>query len=244
MRGIFAHKGQEIIPHTGPSADTSADFIFDFMNTSENALVFHVVSMTNVIRRGRIVEDVSLLHLASPTVSGSRPIVLQGPETVVDNPPIPLAPEVRADIPSPSNPTGHGSPPSNVRPSTKRKPKVESGEQASQTPVSPPLGRREYINIGARQDKLDPSVVDKLPSAVALVATSVHKYWTSFFGKAVDTAEVTELMKLVEMYTSCSHVLNCELYTMLEMKVDEIQSVLGEDENAEAMRVEIKRLQA
>ncbi|KAL2559788.1 hypothetical protein Fot_04527 [Forsythia ovata] len=31
---------------------------------------------------------------------------------------------------------------------------------------------------------------------------------------------------------------------MLEMKVDEIHSVLGEDEDAEAMRVEIKRLQA
>ncbi|KAL2557351.1 hypothetical protein Fot_02090 [Forsythia ovata] len=196
------------------------------------------------IRHGRIVEEASLSHLASPTVSGSRPTVLQEPEAVVGNPHIPPAPEVRADIPSPSNPARHGSPPGNVRPSVKKKPKVESGEQASQTPVSPPPGRREYINIGARQDKLDPSVVDKLPFAVALAATSVHKYWTSSFGKAVDTAEVTKLMKLAEMYTSRSHVLNCELYKMLEMKVDEIQFVLGEDENAEAMRAEIKRLRA
>ncbi|KAL2538613.1 hypothetical protein Fot_20004 [Forsythia ovata] len=138
------------------------------------------------IRCGEIVEDVSLLHLASPTIS---------------------APEVRADIPSLSNPSRHGSPPGNVRPSAKRKPKVENGEQASRTSVSSPPGRCEYINIGARQDKLDLSVVEKLPSAVALAATSVHKYWTSFFGKAVDTAEVTELMKLAEMYTSRSHVL-------------------------------------
>ncbi|KAL2557715.1 hypothetical protein Fot_02454 [Forsythia ovata] len=196
------------------------------------------------IRRGRIAEDVSLLHSASPTVSGSRPTVLQGPETVVGNPPILPAPEVRADIPSPSNPAGHGSPPRNVRPSAKKKSKVKSGEQASRTPVSPPPGRPEYINIGARQDKLDPLVVDKLPSAVALAATSVHKYWTSSFGKAVDTAEVTELMKLAEMYTSRSHVLNCELYKILEMKVGEIQSALDEDENAEAMRAEIKRLRA
>ncbi|KAL2515926.1 hypothetical protein Fot_29897 [Forsythia ovata] len=194
------------------------------------------------IRRGGIVEDVSLPHLESPTVSGSRPTVLQ--EAVVGNSHILPAPEVRADIPSPSNPASHGSPPGNVRPSAKKKPKVESGEQASRTPVSLPPGRREYINIGARQDKLDPSVVDKLPSAVALAATSVHKYWTSSFGKAVDTAEVTELMKLAEMYTFRSHVLNCELYKMLEMKVDEIQSALGEDENAEAMRAEIKRLRA
>ncbi|KAL2521384.1 hypothetical protein Fot_25307 [Forsythia ovata] len=128
------------------------------------------------IRRGRIVDDVSLSHLASPTVSGSRPTVLQGPETVVGDSPIPPAPEVGTDIPSPSNPARHGSPPGNVRPSAKKKPKVESGEQASRTPVSLPLGRREYINIGSRQDKLDPSVVDKLPSMVALAATSVHKY--------------------------------------------------------------------
>ncbi|KAL2509192.1 hypothetical protein Fot_32839 [Forsythia ovata] len=196
------------------------------------------------IRRGGIVEDVSLPHLASPTVSGSRPTVLQEPETVVGNPHIPPAPEVRADIPSPSNPARPVSPPENVRPPAKRKPKVESGEQAHRTSMSPPLGRCEYINIGTRQDKLDPLVVEKLPLAVALAATSVYKYWTSSFGKAVDAAEVTELMKLAEMFTSRSHVLNCELYKMLEMKVDEIHSVLGEDEDVKTMRAEIKRLRA
>ncbi|KAL2549729.1 hypothetical protein Fot_11259 [Forsythia ovata] len=169
------------------------------------------------IRRGGIVEDASLLHLASPTVSSSRPTVLQEPETVVGNPHIPLAPEARADIPSPSNLARPVSPPGNVRPSAKKKPKVESGEQASQTSMSPPPDRCEYINIGARQDKL---------------------------GSAADTTEVTKLMKLAEMYTSRSHVLNCELYKILEMKVDEIHSVLGEDEDAEAMRAEIKRLRA
>ncbi|KAL2530958.1 hypothetical protein Fot_23559 [Forsythia ovata] len=51
-------------------------------------------------------------------------------------------------------------------------------------------------------------------------------------------------MKLAEMYTSRSHVLNCELYKMLEMKVDEIHSALGEDEDAETMRAEIKCLRA
>ncbi|KAL2500281.1 hypothetical protein Fot_34129 [Forsythia ovata] len=194
------------------------------------------------IRRGGIVEDAFLPHLASSTVSGSRPTVLQEPEVVVGNPHIPSAPEVRTDISSPSNPARHGSPPRNVRPWVKRKPKVESGERASRTPVSPSPGRLEYINIGSRQDKLDLSVVDKLSSAVAFAATSVHKYWTSSFGKAVDTAEVTELMKLAKMYTSRSHVLNCELYKILEMKVDEIQSALSEDENVEAMTAEIKRL--
>ncbi|KAL2478791.1 hypothetical protein Fot_47805 [Forsythia ovata] len=196
------------------------------------------------IRRGGIVEDIFLPHLASPTISGSGPTVLQEPETVVGNPHILPALEVRADIPSPSNPARPVSPPRNVKPPEKRKPKVESGEQAHRTSTSPPPGRCEYINIGARQDKLDPLVVEKLPSAVALAATSVYKYWTSSFGKAVDNAEVTELMKLAEMYTSRSHVLNCELYKMLEMKVDEIHSALGEDEDTEAMKAEIKRLRA
>ncbi|KAL2494968.1 hypothetical protein Fot_38725 [Forsythia ovata] len=110
--------------------------------------------------------------------------------------------------------------------------------------MSPPIGKCKYINIGARQDKLDPTVLGKLPPAVAIAATSVHKYWTSAFGKAADTVEVTELMKLAEMYTSLSHVLNCELYKMLEMKVDEIHSVIGEDEDVEAMRAKNKHLRA
>ncbi|KAL2553451.1 hypothetical protein Fot_07070 [Forsythia ovata] len=193
------------------------------------------------IRRGGIVEDVSHPHLASFGVSGSGPTGLQGPETAAGHPSVSPAPGVRVDVPDPAS---CGSPVENVWSSAEKRPKVESGERASRTPVSPPLGRREYINIGARQDELDPSVVEKLPSAVALAATSVHKYWTSPFGKAVDTAEVTELMKLAEMYTSRSHVLNCELYKMLKMRVAEIQSALGEDENAEAMRAEIKRLRA
>ncbi|KAL2489232.1 hypothetical protein Fot_42524 [Forsythia ovata] len=55
---------------------------------------------------------------------------------------------------------------------------------------------------------------------------SVHKYWTSAFEKVVDNAELTELLKLVEMYTSRSHVLNCELYKVLVMKVDKLRSTV------------------
>ncbi|KAL2457465.1 hypothetical protein Fot_56279 [Forsythia ovata] len=128
------------------------------------------------IRRGGIVEDVSPPHLASSAVSGSRPTVLQGSKTVVGHPPVSPTPEVRADIPFPTNPARRESSSGNVRSSAGKKPKVESGERVSQTPVSLPPDRHEYINIGARQDELDPSVVEKLPSAVALAATSVHKY--------------------------------------------------------------------
>ncbi|KAL2495743.1 hypothetical protein Fot_39500 [Forsythia ovata] len=84
----------------------------------------------------------------------------------------------------------------------------------------------------------------KLPPAVVNAASSVHKYWTSAFGKAAETSEVTELLKLAEMYTSRSHVLNYELYKMLEMKVDKLRSVIGDDEDVEAMRAENKDLRA
>ncbi|KAL2553162.1 hypothetical protein Fot_06781 [Forsythia ovata] len=196
------------------------------------------------IRRGGVVEDASLPHLASSTVFGSRPTVLQEPETAMGNLPIPLAREARTGVPSPSILARPVHPLGNVRQSVKRKPGAESGEEVSRMSTSPPLGKCEYINIGSHQDKLDPTILGKLPPAVAITATSVHKYWISAFGKAADTAEVTELMKLVEMYTSRSHVLNCELYKILEMKVDEIHSVIGEDEDVEAMQAENKHLRA
>ncbi|KAL2547708.1 Uncharacterized protein Fot_09238 [Forsythia ovata] len=191
-----------------------------------------------------VVEDASLPHLAPSTASGSRPTVLQKLETAMGNPHIPLAPEATTDVPSPSIPARPVPPPGNVRQSVKRKAGAKSREEVSRTSTSPPLGKCEYINIGSRQDKLDPTVLGKLPPAVAIAATSVHKYWTSAFGKAADTAEATELVKLAEIYTSRSHVLNCEMYKMLEIKVDELHSAIEEDEDVEDMRAENKHLRA
>ncbi|KAL2550515.1 hypothetical protein Fot_12045 [Forsythia ovata] len=182
--------------------------------------------------RGGIVEDVSLPHLASPTVSGSRPTVLQGPETVVGNPPIPPAPGDTGLLPGT---LGH-------RQKENQRSRVEN-KRPGRLSLSL-LAGVSISTLGPAKTSWIRQSVEKLPSAVALAATSVHKYWTSSFGKAVDTVEVTELKKLAEMYTSRSHVLNCELYKILEMKVDEIQSALGEDENVEVMRAEIKRLKA
>ncbi|KAL2515389.1 hypothetical protein Fot_29360 [Forsythia ovata] len=196
------------------------------------------------IRRGRVVDDAFLPHLAPSAAFGFRPIVLQVPKTAMDNPHILPAPEAKTDVPSTSIPARPVPPLKSARQSVKRKAGAESGEEASWTSTSSPLGKCEYINIGSRQDKLDPTVLGKLPPAVAIAATSVLKYWTSVFGKAADTAEMTELVKLAEMYTSRSHVLNCELYKMLEMKVDEMHSVIREDEDVEAMRVENKHLRA
>ncbi|KAL2488474.1 hypothetical protein Fot_41766 [Forsythia ovata] len=44
------------------------------------------------------------------------------------------------------------------------------------------------------------------------------------------------------MYTSRSHVLNCELYKLLEIRIDEIRSTAGEDEDVEVLRAENKDL--
>ncbi|KAL2489759.1 Uncharacterized protein Fot_43051 [Forsythia ovata] len=51
-----------------------------------------------------------------------------------------------------------------------------------------------------------------------------------------------ELLKLAEMHTSRSHVLNCELYKVLAMKVDELRSMVGGDEDVDALRLENKDL--
>ncbi|KAL2537658.1 Uncharacterized protein Fot_19049 [Forsythia ovata] len=183
-------------------------------------------------------------HFSKVPKFKKRPTVLQVLETAMDNPHIPSAPEATTDVPSTSILTRPVPLSESTRQSVKRKAGAESGEEASWTSTSLPLGKCEYINIGSRQDKLDPTVLGKLPPVVVIAATSVHKYWTSIFGKAAYTAEVTELVKLAEMYTSRSHVLNYELYKMLEMKVDKMHSVIGEDEDVEAMRAENKHLRA
>ncbi|KAL2508371.1 hypothetical protein Fot_32018 [Forsythia ovata] len=155
-----------------------------------------------------------------------------------------LAPEVISKVPSTSFFSGHVPSLESARQLIKRKSGANSGEEAfwAPTPPSHPPGRYEYVNIGSRRNKLDPTVLEKLPHPAAIAAASVHKYWTSTFGRAADNVELTELLKLAEMYTSRSHVLNCELYKLLEMKIDELRTTTGGDEDVEALRAENKDL--
>ncbi|KAL2488843.1 hypothetical protein Fot_42135 [Forsythia ovata] len=95
-----------------------------------------------------VVEDTSLPNLAPSTASGFRPTVLQVPKTAMDNPHILPAPEATIDIPSTSIPARPVPPSGNVRQSVKRKAGAKSGEEASRTSTSLPLGKCEYINIG------------------------------------------------------------------------------------------------
>ncbi|KAL2549929.1 hypothetical protein Fot_11459 [Forsythia ovata] len=172
------------------------------------------------------VEDISPLPLVPSATSDPEATVLQTPEVTTDNSSyIPPAPEVTSKVSSTSIPARLVHLPGNARQSEKRKASAKSGEEAFQAPTSPPPSKYEYINIGSRRDDLDPTVLGKLPPPTAIAAASVHKYWTSAFGKAADDAKLTKLLKLAEMYTSRSHVLNCELYKVLEMKVDELRSV-------------------
>ncbi|KAL2489290.1 Peptide exporter [Forsythia ovata] len=203
-------------------------------------LIQAVVSIASVLPKKE--KKISSVAACLPAIP--RSTVLQVSKTATDNPYIPPAPEATIDVPSTSIPSRPLPPSRNARQSMKRKVGAKSGEETSRASTSPPLGKWKYINIGSRQDKLDPTVLGKLPPAVAIAATSVHKYWTSVFGKAADTAEVTKLVKLAEMYTSRSHVLNCEWYKILEMKVDELHSAIGEDEDVEAMQAENKHLRA
>ncbi|KAL2559105.1 hypothetical protein Fot_03844 [Forsythia ovata] len=195
------------------------------------------------IRHRGVVEDISTLHLVPLAASGPGSTVLQVPEMTTDNFYIPPALEATSKVPSTSIPARPVPSAGSARQSEKRKVGAKSGEEAFRAFTSHPPGKYEYINIGSRQDELDPTVLKKLPLPAANTAASVHKYWTSAFGEAAENAELTELLKLVEMYTSRSHVLNCELYKVLEMKVDELRFVIGRDEDVEALRAENKNLQ-
>ncbi|KAL2501512.1 hypothetical protein Fot_35360 [Forsythia ovata] len=85
------------------------------------------------------------------------------------------------------------------------------------------------------EDELDPAILRNLPSLSAITATSVHKYWTPAWAKAIDSADLLELLKLTEINISQSHVLNCELYKVLGMKIDELRSIVVEAEDIDEL---------
>ncbi|KAL2519799.1 hypothetical protein Fot_23722 [Forsythia ovata] len=113
---------------------------------------------------------------------------------------------------------------------------------ANQTSIPPLHGWTERINIESRKDELVPAILEKLPVLFAIAVASVHKYWTSAFAKAADNVELLEMLKLAEMYTSQSHVLNCELYKVLAMKIDELHSTVVGVEDIDELRSKNKIL--
>ncbi|KAL2494211.1 hypothetical protein Fot_37968 [Forsythia ovata] len=180
------------------------------------------------IRRGGVVEDISSLPPVPSAASDPGATVLQMSEVTTDNSSYILpTPEVTSEVPSTSILARLVHSPGSARQSGKIKASAKSEEEAFWAPTSPPPDKYEYINIGSCRDELDPTVLGKLPPPAAIAVASVHKNWTFTFEKAADDAELMELLKLAEMYTSRSHVLNCELYKVLEMNVDELRSVTG-----------------
>ncbi|KAL2538388.1 hypothetical protein Fot_19779 [Forsythia ovata] len=113
------------------------------------------------------------------------------------------APTVTSETPSASFSVEPAPAPSseNSRQSGNRKAGTNSREGTFCTSIPPSV---ERINIGFRRDELDPTILGKPPAPAAIAAVSVHKYWTSAFGKATDNTELMELLKLVEMYVYLS----------------------------------------
>ncbi|KAL2548460.1 hypothetical protein Fot_09990 [Forsythia ovata] len=109
-------------------------------------------------------------------------------------------------------------------------------------PSVPPPGWSKYINIESRQDELDLVILEKLPPSSITPAASVHKYWTTVWVRATEGAVLSELIKMAEMNTARSHVLNCELYKVLAMKVDKQRSTVVGTENIDVMRLENQTL--
>ncbi|KAL2508896.1 hypothetical protein Fot_32543 [Forsythia ovata] len=102
----------------------------------------------------------------------------------------------------------------------------------------------ERINIGSCQDELDPAILEKLLHSSAMAAASVHKYWTSIWARAIESTDLLELIKMVEMNTVRSHVLNYKVYKMLAMKVDELRSTVVGAWDIDALRSKNKVFRA
>ncbi|KAL2470717.1 hypothetical protein Adt_38853 [Abeliophyllum distichum] len=90
---------------------------------------------------------------------------------------------------------------------------------------SPSVGKTENINIGLVHGRLDPDVLDELPPTARQAAVSVYRYWPPSFAKDVAGADLKQLVRLAEMHTARSHVLNCEVYKMLAVKTEESHSM-------------------
>ncbi|KAL2490952.1 hypothetical protein Adt_26580 [Abeliophyllum distichum] len=100
----------------------------------------------------------------------------------------------------------------------------------------------ECINIGSCHDELDLAILEKLLSLSTTVAVSIHKYWISAWARKTEGMDLSELIKMAEMNTARSHVHNCELYKIFEMKVDEQRSKVVGAEDIDALRSENKAL--
>ncbi|KAL2529772.1 hypothetical protein Fot_22373 [Forsythia ovata] len=100
----------------------------------------------------------------------------------------------------------------------------------------------QSYQYGSRQNELDPTILDKLPPSSATTAASIHNYWTSIWKRATEGTDLSELIKMAEMNTAQSHVLNCEFYKVLAMKVDELCSMVVGVEDIDALRLENQTL--
>ncbi|KAL2508422.1 hypothetical protein Fot_32069 [Forsythia ovata] len=77
-----------------------------------------------------------------------------------------------------------------------------------------------------------------------MAVTSVYKYWNSVWAKATEGAGLLEMIKMAEMNTARSHVLNCELYKIFTMKIDELHFKVVGAEDIDALRLENNALRA
>ncbi|KAL2529109.1 hypothetical protein Fot_21710 [Forsythia ovata] len=62
------------------------------------------------------------------------------------------------------------------------------------------------------------------------MVASIHKYWTPTWKKAADDTNLSELVKMAELSTVQSHVLNCKLYKILVENIDECSKVVSSED--------------
>ncbi|KAL2526627.1 hypothetical protein Adt_11681 [Abeliophyllum distichum] len=77
-------------------------------------------------------------------------------------------------------------------------------------------GSNSCVHISHRSGELDPSILELLPASSSIIATSVYKYWTRPWKRAVEEVSSRVLLRLVEMNLVRGLVLTKEVFGTLE----------------------------
>ncbi|KAL2513021.1 hypothetical protein Adt_18621 [Abeliophyllum distichum] len=129
---------------------------------------------------------------------------------------------------------------------------TEEGRRSSPPPDGEPeeagnstssAGQKSHFCISQRRDELSTSVMEMLPTHHAIIAVSVHKYWTQSWEKAVEEATVRKRLQLAEMNLARRFVLAKQLFEAFESFEAEEAKSKKLSEDLKAMGLEKAQLE-
>ncbi|KAL2506472.1 hypothetical protein Adt_22093 [Abeliophyllum distichum] len=77
-------------------------------------------------------------------------------------------------------------------------------------------GSDSRVRISHRSGEMDPSILEPLPTSLAIIVASVYKYWTQPWEKTAEEALIRDLLRLAEMNLVRGLVLTKEVFNTLK----------------------------